>query len=149
MDKKKEIPPLPEELLNLIAGDDPADYWTQIHKWVGNLSKTTMNVEEILHALHSLNTALSDKGAFMKMIQSLANLNRTQTQKSTNSQGGNAGSNKNNVTKTPAKQGQNSNDNKMESGQNLTGDSLYDIFNSPAMREIVREVMKQKGKKKW
>jgi hypothetical protein len=133
VDEKKEFTELPEEFLGLIAGDSPADYWTQIQKWAGNL--------------------LKDEGAFMKIIQSLANLNQTQTQKNTNSQGGNPGSqggnsdsNKNGAAKNQIKQGsKSSNDN----GANITGDSLYDVFNSPAMRDIVKEVMKQKGKKRW
>ncbi|MGA9172797.1 MAG: hypothetical protein WBZ33_02290, partial [Thermoactinomyces sp.] len=84
--------------------------------------------------------------ALMKILQSLANLNQTQTQKNTNSQGGNSGSNKNGAAKNQIKQGsKSSNDN----GANITGDSLYDVFNSPAMRDIVKEVMKQKGKKRW
>jgi hypothetical protein len=133
VDEKKEFTELPEEFLGLIAGDSPADYWTQIQKWAGNL--------------------LKDEGAFIKIIQSLANLNQTQTQKNTNSQGGNPGSqggnsdsNKNGAAKNQIKQGsKSSNDN----GANITGDSLYDVFNSPAMRDIVKEVMKQKGKKRW
>jgi hypothetical protein len=142
VDKKKEFPQLPEEFLELIAGDSPADYWTQIQKWAGNL--------------------LKDEGAFMKIIQSLAHLNQTQTQKNTNSQGGNpssqggnsgsqggnSDSNKNGAAKNQIKQGsKSSNDNGADN--NLTGDSLYDVFNSPAMRDIVKEVMKQKGKKRW
>jgi hypothetical protein len=127
VDKKKEFPQLPEEFLELIAGDSPADYWTQIQKWAGNL--------------------LKDEGAFMKIIQSLANLNQTQTQKNTNSQG-DSGSNKNGAAKNQIKQGsKSSNDNGADN--NLTGDSLYDVFNSPAKRDIVKEVMKQKGKKRW
>jgi hypothetical protein len=133
VDEKKEFPELNEEFLGLIAGDSPADYWTQIQKWAGNL--------------------LKDEGAFMKIIQSLANLNQTQTQKNTNSQGGNPGSqggnsdsNKNGAAKNQIKQGSNSSN---DNGANITGDSLYDVFNSPAMRDIVKEVMKQKGKKRW
>jgi hypothetical protein len=148
VDKKKEFSQLPEEFLELIAGDSPADYWTQIQKWAGNLSKTTNNMENLLHALQSLNTVIKDKGALMKILQSLANLNQTQTQKNTNSQGGNSGSNKNGAAKNQIKQGsKSSNDNGADN--NLTGDSLYDVFNSPAMRDIVKEVMKQKGKKRW
>jgi len=147
VDKKKEFPQLPEEFLELIAGDSPADYWTQIQKWAGNLSKTTNNLENLLHAFQSLNTAIKDKGALMKILQSLANLNQTQTQKNTNSQG-DSGSNKNGAAKNQIKQGsKSSNDNRADN--NLTGDSLYDVFNSPAMRDIVKEVMKQKGKKRW
>ena len=135
MDEKKEFNELTEEFLVLIAGDSPADYLTQIQKWAGNL--------------------LKDEGAFMKIIQYLSNLNQTQTQKNTNSQGGNPGSqggnsdsNKNGAAKNQIKQGsKSSNDNGADN--NLTGDSLYDVFNSPAMRDIVKEVMKQKGKKRW
>jgi hypothetical protein len=135
VDEKKEFPELNEEFLELIAGDSPTDYWTQIQKWAGNL--------------------LKDEGALTKIIESLANLNRTQTQKNTNSQGGNSGSqggnsgsNKNDAAKNQIKQGsKSSNDN--GASYNLTGDSLYDVFNSPAMRDIVKEVMKQKGKKRW
>ncbi|MGA9173890.1 MAG: hypothetical protein WBZ33_07960, partial [Thermoactinomyces sp.] len=125
MDEKKEFSELNEEFLELIAGDSPTDYWTQIQKWAGNL--------------------LKDEGALTKIIESLANLNRTQTQKNTNSQGGNSGSqggnsgsqggnsgsqggnsdsNKNGAAKNQIKQGsKSSNDN----GANITGDSLYDV----------------------
>ncbi|MFC7441348.1 hypothetical protein [Laceyella putida] len=122
----KRNSPKPDSSLQLsLSSDSSTDYWSKIQKWTNQLSKTTNHLDDLIHAMQSLNLAAKDKDALKEIISSLAKMNKAPTQK------------KSNATESQAKK-----------EPSLTGDVFYDVFNSPAMRDIVQTVMKKK-KRHW
>lgn len=106
----------------------PTQYIDQVRNFTNEISKRSNQVDQLMQAMNSLNFAFKNPDGFKKLIESLAKLNETQQKKaapppsSGKADGGNA----------PA-------------APKLTGDSFYDLFNSPAMREIVKEMFKSKS----
>ncbi|SEM72236.1 hypothetical protein [Lihuaxuella thermophila] len=103
--------------------------WEQLRGLVNQFSSRFGQVDELMQAIHSLSFAVKDKEKLKELISALAKLNQSQLKKT-----------------SPAKS--NSGKTNNQSTPNLTGDSFYDLLNSPAMSEIVKEVMKKK-KKRW
>ncbi|TCS94940.1 hypothetical protein [Hazenella coriacea] len=106
----------------------PTSYIDQVRKFTNEISKRSNQVDQLMQAMNSLNFAFKDQEGLKKLIESLAKLNESQQKKaspppSTGKTGGG------NSPATPK----------------LTGDSFYDLFNSPAMKEIVKEVFKSKS----
>jgi hypothetical protein len=95
--------------------------WEKMQNFSGMLSKRTNQMDDLLKALHLLSSATKDKNMLKEIISSLAKLNQGQTQKKA-------------APETV----------KSESTPTLSGDTLYDLLNSPALTNITREVMKKK-----
>ncbi|KPC74617.1 hypothetical protein ADL26_09215 [Thermoactinomyces vulgaris] len=122
----KAKPPRSDDSLRLSLSDDNAvDNWSTIQKWTNRLSKTTNHLDDLAHALQSLHLAAKDKETLKEIITSLAKLNKIQAQKKTKAD-----------------------DSKTSQEPIQTGNSLMDMFNSPAMRDIVQTVLKQR-KRHW
>ncbi|UWE02959.1 hypothetical protein [Laceyella sacchari] len=122
----KAKPPQSDDSLRLSLSDDNAiDHWSTIQKWTNRLSKTTNHLDDLAHALQSLHLAAKDKETLKEIITSLAKLNKIQAQKKTKAD-----------------------DSKTSQEPIQTGNSLMDMFNSPAMRDIVQTVLKQR-KRHW
>lgn len=122
---KRQLPESDASLELSLSADSSPDYWSEIQKWVNQLSKSTNHLDELVQAMQSLHLVTKDKQALKELISSLAKMNKIQTGK-----------------KPPAAGAQ------ANKELNLTGNGIYDIFNSPAMRDIVQSVMKQK-KRHW
>jgi hypothetical protein len=101
--------------------------WQEMQQWSELLSKRTRQFDDLLGALYSLSQATRNKDQIKEIISLLANLNKKQSAKSGSASGG---------------QSQGSQD-------SLTGNLFYDLFNSPAMKSIVGEVLKNKSKRRW
>jgi hypothetical protein len=97
------------------------DKWENMHNFTNTLSKKTNEMDDLLKALHLLSSATEDKNMLKNVISSLAKLNREQAQKKV----------------APEKL-------KSESAPVLSGDTLYDLLNSPALTNLTKEVMKKK-----
>jgi hypothetical protein len=95
--------------------------WDKMQNLSGMLSKRTNQMDDLLKALHLLSSATKDKNMLKEIISSLAKLNQGQTQKKA-------------APETV----------KSESAPTLSGDTLYDLLNSPALTNLTREVMKKK-----
>ncbi|MGX9707263.1 hypothetical protein SAMN06265361_102522 [Laceyella tengchongensis] len=122
----KAKPPRSDDSLRLSLSDDnTVDHWSTIQKWTNRLSKTTNHLDDLAHALQSLHLAAKDKETLKEILTSLAKLNKIQAQKKTKAD-----------------------DSKAAQEPIQSGNSLMDIFNSPAMRDIVQTVFKQR-KRHW
>lgn len=114
--------------------------WERLRGLVNQFSTRVGQVDELMQAIHSLSFAVKNKDKLKELISALSKLNQSQLNKNTTPKS-NPGQEKNTTPKGNPGKG---ND---KSAPNLTGDSFYDLFNSPAMTEIVREVMKKKTKR--
>lgn len=109
----------PQETLS-----SPTQYIDQVRKLANEVSKRSSQVDQLMQAMNSLEFAFKNPDGLKKLIESLAKLNEAQQKKSSPPPSSEkAGS-------APPK---------------LTGDSFYDLFNSPGMREIVKEMFKSKS----
>lgn len=97
--------------------------WEQLKGLASEISKRSNQIDELMQALNSLSFAVKDKGALKQIISALAKLNQNQTQKKAKS--------------APEKSSE-------KTAPALSDDDFYNLFNSPAMKEIVKEVMKAK-----
>ncbi|MBA4492936.1 hypothetical protein ACFO25_08395 [Paenactinomyces guangxiensis] len=103
-------------------------HWEQLLNLFNEISKRSNQIGELLQAVNSLSIAVNDKEKLKEIISSLAKLSQSQAQKKTSKKA----SGKTNDRPVPP----------------LSGDSFYDVFNSPGMSEIVKEVMKNKKRKR-
>jgi ABC-type branched-subunit amino acid transport system ATPase component len=101
--------------------------WQEVQQWSELLSRRTRQFDDLLGALHSLSQVTRNKDQIKEIISLLANLSKKQSAKSGSASGG----------QSQGSQG------------SLTGNLFYDLFNSPAMKNIVGEVLKSKSKKRW
>jgi hypothetical protein len=96
--------------------------WEKMQNFTNMLSTKTTHVDEWMKALHLLSSATQDKNMLKEVISSLAKLNNAQQAPK--------------KADTPTE--------KSGSTPSLSGDTLYDLLNSPALGNIVKEVMKKK-----
>jgi hypothetical protein len=115
--------------------------WERLRGLVNQFSTRAGQADELMQAINSLSFAVKNKDKLKELISALSKLNQSQLKKNTTPKS-NPGQEKNTTPKSNSGQG------KDKSAPNLTGDNFYDLVNSPAMTEIVREVMKTK-KKRW
>ncbi len=103
------------------------DYFKHLTDLTSEISRRTGQLEEMMRALVNLNLSIHDKEKLKKMITHMATFNKPQPQQAAKPSAGAS------VAK-PASTEQH-------------GDSIYDLFNSPAMMSVIKEHYGKKKKK--
>jgi hypothetical protein len=126
---------------------------SRLQEWSNTISHRTGQMDELFQAFQSLASAVKNKDALKEIIGYLAKLNQTQqSQKQTQqSQNQTQQSQKQTPSSAQNKEGSQSSSSAGEPDKKSdftpSGDFLYDLFNSPGMANIVKEVMKKRQKR--
>jgi hypothetical protein len=126
---------------------------SRLQEWSNTISHRTGQMDELFQAFQSLASAVKNKDALKEIIGYLAKQNQTQqSQKQTQqSQNQTQQSQKQTPSSAQNKEGSQSSSSAGEPDKKSdftpSGDFLYDLFNSPGMANIVKEVMKKRQKR--
>jgi hypothetical protein len=140
---------------------------SRLQEWSNTISHRTGQMDELFQAFQSLASAVKNKDALKEIIGYLAKLNQTQQSQKQTQQSQNQTQQSQKQTQQSQKQTQQSQKQTPSSAQNKegsqssssagepdkksdftpSGDFLYDLFNSPGMANIVKEVMKKRQKR--
>ncbi|WP_044642242.1 hypothetical protein [Risungbinella massiliensis] len=109
------------------------DEISQVSKMLSDVSKRSSQLDQLLRTFQLFSSAMDNPSQMKDILQNLSKLNIPSTGK-TKEKGTSNAVPTTSTPKTPEK-------------TKVTGDPFYDIFNSPNMIGIVKEVMKKRGKK--
>lgn len=104
------------------------DYFKNLTDLTSEISRRTGQLDEMVRALLNLNLSIQDKDKLKKMITHMATFNKPQQPKPAAKPSAGAS-----VAKPASTEQQ--------------GDSIYDLFNSPAMMSVIKEHYGKKKKK--
>lgn len=110
------------------------DDLNQMSKILNDVSKRSTQLDQLLRTFELFSSAMDNPNQMKDILQSLSKLNVPTSGKTKDKGTNKAGS----TTSTP----------KVPEKTKTTGDPFYDIFNSPNMMGIVKEVMNKRSKKK-
>jgi hypothetical protein len=90
------------------------DFFAELTKLASELSKRASQLDEIMQALHNINLSVGDRKKMQELINHMAKFNKSTTPSPVSQQTG-------------------------ASSSERKGDFFYDLFNSPAMLNIIKE----------
>lgn len=127
------------------------DSLQMLGKMANNFSQSSSELEQMIKAFQSFSTAIQDRNAFKQMIQALAKLNQSQVKPPTPSTNPASNPASNPATpSTPSTPASPSTNASTKEGNVPTlggADTLYDLFNSPAMNNLVKTILSNRNKR--
>lgn len=120
------------------------DYFKYLANLTNEISKRTGKLEQMMEALLNLNISFQDKEKMKNIITYMDKINKSQQPSNTKQPSTQQPPNSKQPTNTQKSKSPGDTTKKNQTTSELTGDFIYDIFNSPAMQSFIKEHFNRK-----